>query len=145
MTNTFHLFQEALDLTGKFVWNSQPAALYSRKLRRNLTAPTNAPGSLWTLGCNAAHTFKLRTIAAQRVMDRRWRGPQGQEALKSLSSFHEYKDRLTELPARLRCATTADVYSVYSCLHAAGKPSQVGCDPGGAFIYLQVTHQAQVR
>ncbi|KAL3161859.1 hypothetical protein ABBQ38_008949 [Trebouxia sp. C0009 RCD-2024] len=76
-------------------------------------------------------------------MDRRWRGPQGQEALKSLSSFHEYKDRLNDLPARLNCATAADVYSVYSCLHAAGKSSQVGCDAGGAFTYLQVIHQAE--
>ena len=78
-------------------------------------------------------------------MDRRWRGSQGREALASLRSFYEYKEGLPDLLAGLGCATSADVYSVYSCLHAAGKVSEVGCDSGGTFIYLHVTHQPKVR
>lgn len=78
-------------------------------------------------------------------MDRRWRGPQGQEALASLRSFFDYREGLPDLVAGLGCAASADVYSVYSCLHAAGKLSEVGCDPGGTFIYLKVTHQPKVR
>ena len=86
-----------------------------------------------------------REFGAIARMDRRWRGSQGQEALASLRSFYEYKEGLPDLSAGLGCATSADVYSVYSCLHAAGKLSEVGCDFGGTFVYLQVTHQPKVR
>ena len=78
-------------------------------------------------------------------MDRRWRGPEGREALASLRSFFEYTEGLPDLLAGLGCATPADVYSVYSCLHAAGKVSEVGNDSGSTFTYLQVTHQPKVR
>lgn len=116
------------------------------KLRRNLTAFSMLQGLGYLISpLRITSGLALLLVATPCLMDRRWRGPQGQEALKSLSSFHEYKDRLNDLPARLNCATAADVYSVYSCLHAAGKSSQVGCDAGGAFTYLQVIHQAEVR
>ena len=87
----------------------------------------------------------LHDVGAIGRMDRRWRGPQGREALVSLRSFYEYKQGLPDLLAGLGCATPADVYSVYSCLHAAGKMSEVGYDSGGSFVYLQVTHQPKVR
>lgn len=71
-------------------------------------------------------------------MDRRWRGQQGQDALASLRSFHEYKDTLPDLARDLRCAIPADVYSTYSCLHAAGRVTEVACSPDASLWYLQV-------
>ena len=103
--------------------------------------------------CNSLHHLPDATFERPQViqfssnfavMDRRWRGSQGQEALSSLESFHQYKDKLPHLPAGLGCAAATDVYSVYSCLHAAGKYTQVACDPSGAFHYLQVLQTPKV-
>jgi len=79
------------------------------------------------------------------LMDRRWRGQQGQEALKSLRSFHEFKDQVPILATGFHCSSVADVYSTYSCLHAAGREIEVCCSPDPTFVYLQVLCQFEVR
>ena len=77
-------------------------------------------------------------------MDRRWRGQQGQNALQSLRSFYAYKDSLPVLSSDWRCAAAADVYSTYSCLHAAGRETDVKCSSGATLWYLQVLGKLDV-
>ena len=100
--------------------------------------PEFVPGSAASLQKIQLCRRTIHGEQALHLMDRRWRGPQGQEALRSLQSFHAYAARLPNLPSGLSCATAADIYSTYSCLHAAGKQTEVACDPGGAFVYLKV-------
>ena len=78
-------------------------------------------------------------------MDRRWRGQQGQAALKSLQSFYEYRNRLPALAGSQQCASSADIYSTYSCLHAAGRETVPLCSPKQDLIYLQVQGKPEVR
>lgn len=77
-------------------------------------------------------------------MDRRWRGQQGQNALQSLRSFFEYQDSLPVLSSDRRCAAAADVYSTYSCLHAAGRETKVLSSSGANLWYLQVLSNLDV-